>query len=216
MKNPKTTASVSRRNFIQTGAAATSFMVLPNWVIGQSASPNGKLNVAVIGAGGRGKAHVSGLQGENFVGFCDVDDKTAADTYKKFPKVARFKDYRKMFDKLQGKIDAVSIATPDHMHYPIALWALSQGINVYCEKPLARVKGGPFAEFVGAIKAGKQAGSAFSYAADFVENALLGLVAAEAGQPIEYDGANMKITNIPEANKFLRSQYEYKKEFLPA
>jgi predicted dehydrogenase len=43
-----------------------------------------------------------------------------------------------MFDEMAGKLDAVSIAIPDHMHYPVALWSLEQGINVYCEKPLVR------------------------------------------------------------------------------
>ena len=72
------------------------------------------------------------------IAFCDVDDARAASTYEEHPNVPRFKDYRKMFDKIAGKVDAVSIAIPDHMHYPVARWALEQGINVYCEKPLVR------------------------------------------------------------------------------
>ncbi len=129
---------MNRRTFVKGGATAASFMVLPNWVIGQAPSPNGKLNIAQIGCGGRGKAHIDGYKNENFVAFCDVDDARAAETYEKYPDVPRFKDYRKMFDKMAGKIDAVSIAIPDHMHYPVALWALEQGIHVYCEKPLVR------------------------------------------------------------------------------
>lgn len=129
---------MNRRTFVKGSAAVSSFMILPNWVIGKSPSPNGKLNIAQIGAGGRGRAHVTGYQNENLIAFCDVDDARAAATYDEYPNVPRFKDYRKMFDKIAGKVDAVSIAIPDHMHYPVARWALEQGINVYCEKPLVR------------------------------------------------------------------------------
>ena len=126
---------MNRRTFVKGSAAASSFMILPNWVIGKSPSPNGKLNIAQIGAGGRGRSHVVGYQNENLIAFCDVDDARAAQTYEEHPSVPRFKDYRKMFDKIAGKVDAVSIAIPDHMHYPVARWALEQGIHVYCEKP---------------------------------------------------------------------------------
>ncbi|MBK1880151.1 Gfo/Idh/MocA family protein [Pelagicoccus mobilis] len=130
---------MDRRHFLKTGAAAaTSFMVLPNWVVGNGPSPNSKVNIAVIGVGGRGKNHVDGYENENIVALCDVDDERAAYSYEKHPNVPRFRDYREMFDKMGDKIDAVSIATPDHMHYPIALWALMMGKHVYCEKPLVR------------------------------------------------------------------------------
>jgi predicted dehydrogenase len=129
---------MNRRTFVKSGAAGAGFMILPNWVIGKSPSPNGKLRVAQIGAGGRGTSHIAGYESEDIVAFCDVDDARAAKTYEKYPNVPRFKDYRKMFDKMAGKLDAVSIAIPDHMHYPVARWALEQGINVYCEKPLVR------------------------------------------------------------------------------
>lgn len=49
--------------------------------------------------------------------------------------------------------------------------------------------------------------SPFSYAAPLTETMLLGMVALRAGQPIEYDGANMKITNVPEANQYLEREY---------
>ncbi len=129
---------MNRRNFVKGSAAAAGFMVLPNWVIGNAPSPNGKLRMAQIGAGGRGSAHLAGYATEDIVALCDVDDVRAAKAYENHPNAKRFKDYRKMFDQLAGKIDAVSIATPDHMHYPIAKWALEQGIHVYCEKPLVR------------------------------------------------------------------------------
>lgn len=128
-----------RRRFLKTGAAAaTSFMVLPNWVVGSSPSPNSRVNIAVVGVGGRGINHVDAYEGENIVALCDVDEKRAAASFAKHPDVPRFRDFRVMFDKMGDRIDAVSIATPDHMHYPIALWALTLGKHVYCEKPLVR------------------------------------------------------------------------------
>lgn len=82
------------------------------------------------------------------VAFCDVMDdttqkpwsgyKSAAATYKKFPNVPRYRDFRVMLDEKDKEIDAVLISVPDHMHYPIASWAIAKGKHVYCEKPLTR------------------------------------------------------------------------------
>ena len=116
---------MNRRTFVKSGVASAGFMILPNWVIGKSPSPNGKLRIAQIGVGGRGTSHIEGYKSEDIVAFCDVDDARAAKSYEKYPNVPRFKDYRKMFDEMAGKLDAVSIAIPDHMHYPVALWSLA-------------------------------------------------------------------------------------------
>jgi predicted dehydrogenase len=103
----------------------------------QGESPNQKLNVACVGVGGRGAAAVAGIKGENFVAFCDVDDARAAGTFKAYPQVPRFRDFRQMFDKLGNSIDAVTVSTPDHMHFPIALAAMALGKHVFVEKPMA-------------------------------------------------------------------------------
>ena len=58
--------------------------------------------------------------------------------FKKYPKVKQFHDYRKMFDKLHGRIDAVTVSTPDHQHAPASMMAMKLGKHVYCEKPLTR------------------------------------------------------------------------------
>jgi predicted dehydrogenase len=99
-------------------------------------APNARLNVACIGVGGRGRAAVDGMKEENLVAFCDVDDERAAETYQEFPTVPRFRDYREMLDRLGNSIDAVTISTPDHMHYPMAVAALQLGKHVFVEKPL--------------------------------------------------------------------------------
>ena len=99
-------------------------------------SPNEKLNIACIGVGGRGAADLDAVKGENIVALCDVDDQRAAKSYEKFPKAKKYHDYRRLFDELHETIDAVVIATPDHMHAPIAMRAIKEGMHVYCEKPL--------------------------------------------------------------------------------
>ncbi len=76
------------------------------------------------------------MESENIVALCDVDWKYAAHTFKTYPKAEVFKDYRVMLEKRKD-IDAVMIATPDHMHAPIALAALRAGKHVYVEKPMA-------------------------------------------------------------------------------
>jgi predicted dehydrogenase len=130
------TPSFSRRDFIKTSSLASAALAFPAILRSQSQSPNNRLNIALCGVGGRGYGAVQGLKGENFVAFCDVDDERAAKTYQEFPDVPRFRDYRKMLDALGNKIDAVTVSTPDHMHFPIALAALSLGKHVFVEKPL--------------------------------------------------------------------------------
>ena len=143
---------ITRRSFISGAAAAGALMFLPSCQTKRVKGANGKLNVAFIGVGGRGESAVSALgkhpEKVNFVAFCDVQDdtsakpwggyKSAAFSYKKYPNVPRFTDYRKMLDKHDDEIDAVLISVPDHMHYPIAAWAIAMGKHVYCEKPLTR------------------------------------------------------------------------------
>ena len=129
----------SRRQFLQSATlASASAVAFPSILRSQEgASPNNKLNVAMIGVGGRAKSGaMTGMKAENFVAFCDVDDERAADSYKLYPNVPRFRDFRKLLDKHANQIDAVCVTTPDHMHFPIAMAALSLGKHVFCEKPL--------------------------------------------------------------------------------
>ena len=125
---------LTRRDFIKTTSLASAALAFPS--ILRSQSPNNKLNIALCGVGGRGWDAVQGLKSENFVAFCDVDDARAAKTYDEFPGVPRFRDYRRMLEKMGNQIDAVTVSTPDHMHFPIALAALSLGKHVFVEKPL--------------------------------------------------------------------------------
>lgn len=101
-------------------------------------SPNEKLNIASIGAGGKAASDIAGCASENIVALTDVDDKRAARVYGLYEKAAKYKDFRKMLDKEDKNIDAVIIATPDHMHAIATAWAMERGKHVYTQKPLAR------------------------------------------------------------------------------
>ena len=101
-------------------------------------SPNEKLNIAAIGAGGKGASDIAACKAENIVAFADPDDKNAARTFQEYPKVPKYKDFRRMFDKETKNIDAVLVSCPDHMHASAALWAMNRGKHVYCQKPLTR------------------------------------------------------------------------------
>jgi Oxidoreductase family, NAD-binding Rossmann fold len=100
-------------------------------------SPNEKLNIASIGAGGRAASDINGCSSENIVALCDVDDKSASTIFDKYPNATKYKDFRKMLDK-EKDIDAVIVAIPDFMHATAAIWAMERGKHVYCEKPLVR------------------------------------------------------------------------------
>jgi predicted dehydrogenase len=127
-----------RRRFLKaTAAAVVGFQLVPRHVLGQGQTPpSEKLNIAGVGAGGQGGGVLNDLKSENIVALCDVDESRAAGSFNAFPQAARFKDYRIMLEKRKD-IDAVMIATPDHMHAPITLAALRAGKHVYVEKPMA-------------------------------------------------------------------------------
>jgi len=130
---------IHRRRFLATTAAAAfSFHLVPRCVLGGPGRkpPSEKLNLAGIGVGGQGAGDLREMAGENVVALCDVDGKYAAHTFQAYPKAEVFKDYRVLLEKRKD-VDAVMIATPDHMHAPITLAALRAGKHVYVEKPMA-------------------------------------------------------------------------------
>ncbi len=132
--------AVSRREFLRTaGAGVTLFHIVPAHVLGGpgKTAPSDKLNIAAIGAGGRAANDIDGVSSENIIALADVDDRRAAETYKKYPQAKRYRDYRQMLDDLDRDIDAVVVGTPDHTHAVAVLNAIGRGKHVYCEKPLA-------------------------------------------------------------------------------
>lgn len=129
----------TRRNFLTSAAALTAGCWLaPRFAIGNPGrSANSRINIACIGVGGRGAINVQSLAGENIVALCDVDDQSAAESFKAHPDAKRFRDFRQMLDKMGKEIDAVVVSTPDHTHFAATMASMELGKHVLCEKPLA-------------------------------------------------------------------------------
>lgn len=101
-------------------------------------SPNEKLNIASVGAGGKAESDIAACsETENIVALCDVDEQRAEKTYARYPNVPKYKDYRQMIDQSGSGIDAVIVTIPDHMHAAAAIYAMDHGKHVYVQKPLA-------------------------------------------------------------------------------
>lgn len=74
-------------------------------------------------------------------------------------------------------------------------------------KTIPRVKGSHEMDWVRACKSGQPAGADFEYSGPLTEVCLLGNVARRVDARIEWDAKNMKVTNLPEANKYVRTKY---------
>ncbi|MHC4677002.1 MAG: Gfo/Idh/MocA family protein [Planctomycetota bacterium] len=137
-KNTKHQSKISRRDFMGGTAAAMAFTIIPSHVLAQP--PSEKLNVAAIGSGGMGSGNTRACAdaGANIVALCDVDWDRAKDTFKRYPKAKRYKNFRKMLDN-EKSIEAVIVATPDHFHTVAGMAAMRRGKHVYIQKPLTRL-----------------------------------------------------------------------------
>ena len=139
-------SSLNRRQFLSLSATlGAGIFAAPAFLRAQS--PNSKLNLAIIGAAGKGSDNLGKFLGHNIVALCDVDtkgiDKAKAQIEKGQGKAfagKEYRDYRKLFDNLKD-YDAVVISTPDHHHYPATIRALKLKKHVYCEKPLTHTIG---------------------------------------------------------------------------
>ena len=126
----KRISNFSRRKFVGFGIASA---LAPSVVRGES--PNGKLNMGIIGSGGRGGANLNGVKAENIHTLCDINRKTLEAVQKRFKGAKTTTDWREVVSN--PEIDAVVISTADHHHAPAAIAAMRAGKHVYCEKPLA-------------------------------------------------------------------------------
>ncbi|MVM28667.1 gfo/Idh/MocA family oxidoreductase [Spirosoma sp. HMF4905] len=171
MEEKKTTPNAeSRRDFLKTSSlAATSFFIVPRHVLGKGfIAPSDKLNIAGIGAGGKGKSDLAAFSKSpnvNIVALCDVDDRQAVDSRSRFPKATYYKDFREMLSKENKNIDACSISTPDNTHAVATLAAMQLGKHVYTQKPLthdiyeARILGQAAKKYKVVTQMGNQGGS---------------------------------------------------------
>jgi predicted dehydrogenase len=130
------TRTYKRRDFLKASAGiGAGVLVARPGLFARGESPNEKLNIAIIGVGGRGASNTGDVQGENIVALCDVDERSLGEASKRFPDAKTYIDWRKCLE--QKDIQAVVCSTTDHTHAFVATWAMNRGFHVYCEKPLA-------------------------------------------------------------------------------
>ncbi|MCP4726800.1 MAG: Gfo/Idh/MocA family oxidoreductase [bacterium] len=149
-QDKNTGKDITRRKFIKsTTAAVGAFSIVPSHVLARSGqtAPSDKLNIACVGAGGKGRSDIAGVSTDNVVAICDVDDTQMAgfldwanreqrtDLVDLYEKAHKYQDFRVMLEK-EKSIDAVVISTPDHTHAVIAMAAIKMGKHVFCQKPL--------------------------------------------------------------------------------
>ncbi len=134
-RDRNTTINVSRRSFLGASvlAAGAATFGFPAIVRGQNL--NDKLNIAIIGCGGRGAGNLGGVQGENITVLCDVNEKNLNNIAQHLDKARTERDFRKVYDH-PDEFDAVVVSTCEHTHAFATLPALQLGKHVYCEKPL--------------------------------------------------------------------------------
>ncbi len=132
MKQP---SSTTRRALLQQAVAAPFFV---RHLLSQP--PSGKLRLASFGGGGMAYYTLDGIATHpnvTLVCVADVDSKQVERTRKKYPEARVYENWRRMLDKERKNIDIVCVGTPDHMHAPMAMSAMSLGFPAYVQKPLA-------------------------------------------------------------------------------
>jgi predicted dehydrogenase len=128
-------SQTTRRHFLTSSAlAGFSLWTASRGVAGQP-SPNERLNIGIIGVGGRGASNTGAVSSENIAALCDVDEHRLAQAAEKHPQAKKYADWRELVE--QKDLDAVVVSTTDHTHAPACVWAMNRGLSVFCEKPLA-------------------------------------------------------------------------------
>jgi predicted dehydrogenase len=139
------TTRLHRRDALKLGATAGLGYLFtgPAFSVAKAAGSNGKLYIAGVGVGGKGRSDIqqAGAFGE-VVALCDIDeaDGHLGGAAKLWPMAKKFFDFRKLFEdkEIMKTLDAVTISTPDHTHALAAVLAMRQGKHVYVQKPLTR------------------------------------------------------------------------------
>jgi predicted dehydrogenase len=150
MRTTETSSNLARREFIKRtvlgaaglGIAGTFSACTTAQSRSQVAGANETVRIAVVGLNRKGRGHVGDfreLPGVKVVALCDADTDVLARERSKFDErgesVKTFQNYQKLLE--QKDIDAVIIATPNHWHTLMAIWALEAGKHVYVEKPVS-------------------------------------------------------------------------------
>jgi len=128
---------MKRRDFLRsTAVAGTGMLILPSGTRAGENAPSNKLNLALIGAYGRARAHYGVAGNENVVALCDVHDGNMAHAASRWPAAKTYHDWRKLLDDKSLNLDAVICCTTDHTHAFVATWALNRDLHIYLEKPI--------------------------------------------------------------------------------
>lgn len=157
---------LNRRDFIKFSALVAAMLNFPGCTTLQQnprrprpIAPGQKIRIAQIGCGGKGFSDIMVFKGrEEVVALCDVDwegvpnyenvdgvrvkrPSNVKRLIEEFPNAKRYTDFRKMLLEMDDQIDAVSISTPDHMHFLPTYMAIMLGKHVYVQKPLTQTVG---------------------------------------------------------------------------
>jgi FlaA1/EpsC-like NDP-sugar epimerase len=133
---------INRRNFLKSSLLTGAAIGLPVHSWAQVPGANNDIRVAIVGFNGQGKNDLEEFRrvpGVRVVALCDVDKDVLQREVKKFKDrnepVETYSDVRKLLEN--KNIDAISIATPNHWHALIAIWAIQAGKDVYVQKPVS-------------------------------------------------------------------------------
>ena len=141
---------LNRRDFLTFSAMVTAMLAFPGCATYMKSprkprpiAPGAKVRFAQVGCGGKGFSDCMAQKEEEVVAICDIDWErpNVKKLFETFPKAKRYKDFRKMLVEMDDQIDAVGVATPDHMHFLPAYMAVMLGKHVYIQKPLTQTVG---------------------------------------------------------------------------
>ena len=133
--------AIDRRDFIKTAGKAVTVGAATLALGGKVLGANDRVRVAICGVRGRGKDHIRGfahVPNAEIAALCDIDESVLNQRLNDVqslgkPKPKSYVDIRKLLE--DKDIDAISIATPNHWHSLMAIWACQAGKDVYVEKP---------------------------------------------------------------------------------
>src|SRR5215471_18091445 len=131
--------ALDRRDFIKSTSKAVAVGAAALALGGKILGANDRVRVAICGLRGRGKDHLQGFSrvpNVEVATFCDIDETILSQRLKDVPDSAKPKtciDIRKLLE--DKDIDAISVATPNHWHSLMSIWACQAGKDVYVEKP---------------------------------------------------------------------------------
>src|SRR5687767_13550164 len=137
-RNRGNIVGTSRRGFLGAAGVAAGLMIVPSHVLGGvvgQVAPSEKLRIAGIGVGGQGFGDLKNMASEEVVAICDVDQRMVRRAVREWPRAKVHSDFRRMLEE-QKEIEAVVIATPDHLHAPATMMAMRLGKHGYCVMPL--------------------------------------------------------------------------------